>query len=240
MHFHAPVSIIIPVHNEQEILRVSVEDMLRRMDILLPGVHHIVCLCENGSEDETLLQAFRLQEEYPDRVVVLQSESADYGLAMRLGFINANGETLFLFDIDYYDLDFLVKARRMLQTCDIVIGSKTHNKSEDSRPWLRRVATWGFVRLLKLLFGLKAGDTHGIKGFRCGAIQDLVRRVRLTQDLFDTELIVRAERAGLVIRELPVHVTEKRPSHSNVMRRVPRVLRGLLWLRWVLWQETQG
>lgn len=240
MHSQVPVSIVIPVHNEHDILRASVEDILRRMDTLLPGVQHVIYLCENGSKDGTLPEALELQKEHPDRVVVLQSERADYGLAMRLGFINVTGETLFLFDIDYYDLDFLVKARRMLQTCDIVIGSKTHNKSEDSRPWLRRVVTWGFVRLLKLLFGLQAGDTHGIKGFRRGPTQDLVPRVRLTQDLFDTELIVRAERAGLVIRELPVHVTEKRPSHSNVMRRVPRVLRGLLWLRWVLWQEAQG
>ena len=238
MRYPTSVSIVIPAHNEQDILRASVTDIVHRMGALLPDVRHVVYLCENGSADGTLAQALQLQTEYPDHVSVLQSEHADYGLAMRMGFLHAAEEAVFLFDMDYYDLDFLMEARQMLQSCDIVIGSKTHLGSRDNRPWLRRMATWGFVLLLKLLFGLRAGDTHGIKGFRREPVQALIGQVRLNQDLLDTELIIWAERAGLRIRELPVHVAEKRPSRSNLMRRIPRVLRSLFWLRWTLWREA--
>jgi hypothetical protein len=67
-----------------------------------------------------------------------------------------------------------------------------------------------------------------------------LEQVQMTQDLFDTELIIRAEHAGLEIRELPVSVTEKRPARSYLIWRVPRVLWNLLRLRWILWQEERS
>ena len=58
------------------------------------------------------------------------------------------------------------------------------------------------------------------------------------QDLFDTELILRVERAGLGTAEIPVVVRELRPARSSFLSRVPRTLRGLCKLRWALWKET--
>ena len=52
-----------------------------------------------------------------------------------------------------------------------------------------------------------------------------------TVDLFDTELVVRAERAGYRITELPARVEELRDTKSSVIRRVPRTLRGVWAIR---------
>ena len=60
------------------------------------------------------------------------------------------------------------------------------------------------------------------RGLQCGA------------DLFDTELIIRAERAGFAVAEVPVVVRELRPSRTSILRRVPRTIGGLVRLRRVL------
>ena len=58
-----------------------------------------------------------------------------------------------------------------------------------------------------------------------------------TTDLFDTELIIRARREGVIVKALPVTVEEKRKPRSSIVRRIPRTIRGLLRLRLVLWKE---
>jgi hypothetical protein len=54
-----------------------------------------------------------------------------------------------------------------------------------------------------------------------------VEACRSSGDIFDTELILRAERAGLVVREVPVTVVERRPPRTPLVRRIPRSLIGL-------------
>ena len=60
------------------------------------------------------------------------------------------------------------------------------------------------------------------------------------QDLFDTELILRVERAGLRTAEIPVGVTELRPARTSIMKRVPRTLLGLVKLRIALFRDRHG
>ena len=53
------------------------------------------------------------------------------------------------------------------------------------------------------------------------AVAPIARRCRFGKDLFDTELILRAERAGLRTGEIPVTVVERRPARTSILRRVP-------------------
>jgi hypothetical protein len=68
-------------------------------------------------------------------------------------------------------------------------------------------------------------------------VAPIARRCRFDADLFDTELVIRAERAGLRVAELPVTVEERRPSRTSIAGRVVRSLVGLARLRIVLWRE---
>ena len=81
------------------------------------------------------------------------------------------------------------------------------------------------------MVGSRISDTHGIKAVRASTAHNLLPDVRLTKDLFDTELVLRAERAGYRIAEVPVVVEELRETRSSLLRRVPRTLRGLVTLR---------
>src|SRR5690606_41436294 len=68
-------------------------------------------------------------------------------------------------------------------------------------------------------------------------VDDLVGKVVSREDLFDTELVLRAERKGYRIVEVPVNVEETRPVRS-ILKRVPRTLRGLLRIRRILGAST--
>jgi hypothetical protein len=91
--------------------------------------------------------------------------------------------------------------------------------------------------VLRVGFGLGVSDTHGMKVLRRQPLVDLARACRFRTDLFDTELVLRAERAGLRAVEIPVAVEERRPSRSSIVSRIPRTLAGLVRLRVALWQE---
>jgi hypothetical protein len=95
--------------------------------------------------------------------------TADYGVALRHGALEATGDVIVNFDVDYYDLDFLKVAVDVLEGPDapaVVIGSKRAPGARDERPWPRRLITSAFSMVLRRGFGLNVSDTHGMKALR--------------------------------------------------------------------------
>src|SRR5437588_526542 len=122
---------------------------------------------------------------------------------------------------------------------EIVVGSKRQEGSVDNRSWPRKLVTLGFTTILHVGFGLSVSDTHGMKAMRKEAVRSLAEGCRFRTDLFDTELVIRAERVGLGVVDLPVEVTETRPSRTPIVKRAARSLVGLARMRWVLWREPR-
>jgi glycosyltransferase involved in cell wall biosynthesis len=228
------ISIVMPAYNEAAMLETSVRAVVDGMRALgRPFEVHVV---ENGSTDGTPAIAARLAEEI-DEVVTHSMRAADYGEALRTGLLEARGGIGVIFDVDYYDLGFLKQALELLDPADsptgpaIVVGSKRAPGARDDRSSLRRTATSVFSLILRRGFGLHVSDTHGMKVLNLLALRDAVKACRSGADLFDTELILRAEHSGLVTAEVPVAVSELRPSRTSIARRVPRTLVGLARLR---------
>jgi len=227
----------MPAFNESELLEGSVADVVDGGRAV--GASFEVIVVENGSRDGTAAIADHLAATIPE-VVVLHLADADYGAALRAGLLAARGDIVVNFDVDYYDLGFVVDAGARLAAGDrpaIVVGSKRAVGARDERTALRRLVTGVFTGILRYGFGLRVSDTHGMKAMRREAVEPLARSCHFGTDLFDTELILRAERAGLLTVELPVVVVERRPSRSPISRRVPRTVWGLLRLRVLLWRE---
>ena len=228
------ISIVMPAYNEAAMLDASVRAVVDGMRAL--GEPFEVHIVENGSTDGTPTVAARLAEQIPE-VVTHSMRAADYGEALRTGLLEATGGIGVIFDVDYYDLGFLKEALELLDRNEsptgpaIVVGSKRAPGSRDDRSTLRRAATSVFSTILRRGFGLHVSDTHGMKVLNLLALRDAVRACRSGADLFDTELIIRAEHSGLMTAEIPVTVSELRPSRTSIGRRVPRTLIGLARLR---------
>lgn len=228
-------SVVVPVHNEAEFVQTGMEGILAALHEV--GETFELIVVENGSSDTTADLARKAGAGEP--VSVLTLDRPDYGSAMREGFLRARGRWIVNFDIDYFSASFL---RNVLASshADVVIGSKRDPGSQDRRSFTRRLATRIFNLLLRLLFGSRVSDTHGMKAFRREVVDRIVPQVEARQDLFDTELVVRAERAGYRIVEVPVVVEELREARSSLAKRVPRTLVGLWRIRKRLRSEPDG
>jgi len=222
------ISVVIPVHNEADYLPGALADLFSELDTVPADV--TVLAAENGSTDTTADAVRRAMDDYP-RLDLLELDQPDYGAAMRAGFLRSRGDWVVNFDIDYFSGDFLRSVVGQPADVDIVLASKRAEGADDKRGWFRRFATWTFNQILR--YGLSSGvsDTHGMKALRGRVIADVAPQVRSTQDLFDTELIVRAERAGYRIVEVPAKVEEKRATNAGLVTRVPRTLRGIWSIR---------
>jgi len=227
----------MPAHDEEDWLATAVGDVAT--GLRSRGRPFEIVVVENGSTDGTARVAEGLAAEMPE-VRALSLPTADYGRALREGFLAAKGDVVGIFDVDYYDLDFLDRALAVAGREGgpaIVVASKRGAGAVDTRVWSRRLVTSVFALVLRTGFGLGVSDTHGMKVLRREPLVELARACRFGTDLFDTELVLRAERAGLEAVELPVTVQERRPSRSSIIRRIPRTLAGLVRLRVFLWRE---
>ncbi len=221
-------SIVIPVHNEASFVESALRQLHGDLGSLADACELIVV--ENGSTDDTATIAGAVLDELDGAATtLLRLPVGDYGAALRHGFKHAAGDWIVSFDIDYFDVPFLGTLTET--EADVVLASKRHTESADSRSPYRRTATVVFNRLLKAVVGSELSDTHGIKALRRRWVEDLIDDVIHDQDLFDTELVLRAERAGAVITEVPIDVVERREARSSLLTRVPRTIRGLFQLR---------
>jgi hypothetical protein len=226
-------SIVVPVYNEGTFIARALPALVKEMESL--DETYRILIVENGSSDDTARVAAAAGHGLP--VTVLSLTEADYGAAMRHGFLEGVGDWVVNFDIDYFSADFLRRVLS-LEGVDLVIASKRDPGSEDRRPFIRRIATKVFNLLLRIILDSHVSDTHGMKAFRQALVADVAPSVVSRQDLFDTELVVRAERAGYTIREVPVVVEEMRVARSSLVKRVPRTILGLLRIRRILKDES--
>lgn len=224
------VSVVIPVYNEEEILADSVADLQRGFAAIGLAAYEI-WLAENGSRDRTAALAAELAAADP-RVRTFSCASPNYGAALREGIERARGEFVVCEEIDLCDVGFHARALELLRAgaAELVIGSKAMRGAEDRRPLWRRAATRAYNGLLRVTLGFSGTDTHGLKAFKRSALVPVVRRCVVGHDVFASELVIRAEREGVRVREIPVALAEKRAPSVHLLRRVPRVLHNLVRL----------
>jgi glycosyltransferase involved in cell wall biosynthesis len=226
------ISIVIPVFNEASIVREAAEELCRKLDQL--SWDYELILAENGSSDGTLQILQELEKQLP-RVRHLHEAEPNYGRALKRGILEARGEQVICDEIDLCDVGFYQRALPLLeQGADLVVGSKAMKGANDGRPFIRRAATRAITLLLRMATGFRGTDTHGLKAFKRERLTEVARACVVERDLFASELVIRAQRMGREVREIPIALQEKRPPSTHLLRRVPRVLKGLIKLGWTI------
>lgn len=234
------VSIVIPIYNEEGILREAVTELVAGFDVLrhelrAPNLTFEVILAENGSRDRTVELANHLAEEMPE-VTAFSLGEPNYGKALRRGILDARGTYVICEEIDLCDRDFHHRSLEALihRDCDMVVGSKAMKGSSDERPLFRRFATRVINGMLRVALDFRGTDTHGLKAFRRDTLIPVVESCVIDRDLFSSEMVIRAGRANLHVLEIPIRLHEKRPPAINLVKRVPNVMRGLAKLTYVI------
>lgn len=231
------VTIVIPVYNEEGILSAALGDLFDRLErsAKLADLRFEVILSANGCVDRTATIAREWMARRPE-LRMIESDEPNYGVALREGIRAARGRYVVCDEIDLCDVDFHERALYRLREegYDLVIGSKRLERSFDRRPPLRRAATWAVNGMLWVATGYRGTDTHGLKAFVRDRMMPVVEACRVDRDMFASELVIRAQRMGLRLTEIPVEVIEKRAPSVHLLNRVPRVLRQLATLAWTI------
>ncbi len=234
------VSIVIPVYNEEGILREAVSELLDgletvRLALDAPELTFEVIIAENGSSDRTVELAEHLAAERPE-VRMFSLGEPNYGKALRRGIMEARGTWVICEEIDLCDADFHRRALIHLRhgDADMVVGSKAMKGASDHRPLFRRAATRVLNGMLRVALDFHGTDTHGLKAFRRATLLPIVESCVIDRDLFASELVIRAGREGVRVIEIPIRLDEKRPPAINLVKRVPNVLRGMAKLTYVI------
>jgi glycosyltransferase involved in cell wall biosynthesis len=227
------ISIVIPVYNEEAILRSAIVDLRDRLQPL--GWDYEIIVAENGSRDKTAELARALCDRYSE-LRSLSVGEPNYGKALREGIRAARGTYVLCDEIDLCDTDFHQAAIQELKNgqTDMVIGSKLIAGAMDERPMLRHVASIAYTSLLRGLLGFRGTDTHGLKAFRRSSLLPILDACQADKDVFASEFVIRAYRAEKRVLEIPIRVLEKRPPSINLFKRVPNVLTNLAKLTWAI------
>ena len=233
------VSIVIPVYNEEAILRDAITHLLHGVEALgeqlrAPALRFEVVIAENGSSDRTAELAHDLAREW-QHVRTLSLGEPNYGKALRRGILAARGTWVICDEIDLCDLDFYRRGLALLLRGEavMVVGSKAMRGASDRRPLFRRAATRVLNGMLRVAVDFRGTDTHGLKAFHRQSLIPIVEQCVIDRDLFASELVIRAGRVVRVV-EIPIQLNEKRPPAINLVKRVPNVLRGMATLTRVI------
>jgi glycosyltransferase involved in cell wall biosynthesis len=192
------VSVVIPCLNEA----ASIEECVAAASSALAagGYEGEVVVVDNGSTDGS----GELAEAAGARVI--HEARRGYGNAYLAGFAAARGKYLVMFDADMtYDAAELPRfVESLVDGADMVIGDRMRGIQPGAMPWLhRRVGNPALTGLLNRLFGTTVNDAHcGMRAVRRDLLGDL--NLRSGGMEFASEMVIRAAKAGVEIRELPI------------------------------------
>jgi dolichol-phosphate mannosyltransferase len=139
------LSLVIPVFNEQEVLK----DSFARMDAAMQstGYAYEIIYVNDGSRDQTLDQLRGLAKDHPQVKVLSFSRNFGHQLAVTCGMDAAKGDALIIIDVDLQDPPELIPEMvRMWEAgADIVYGKRMKRKGET---FFKKLTASMYYRLL--------------------------------------------------------------------------------------------
>ena len=202
------ISLIMPAYELEDRIAEAIEKVEKTVSALTDKYEIIVV--DDGSKDGTYLRMLQYAKK-PRIRVYRHPVNLGKGAAIKTGAMNATMEyTVFLdadMDIDPKGLRSLVEA---LRSNDLVVCSKRHPGSVYRAPFVRKFLSVSFNTLVKLMIGIRLGDTQtGFKAFRTEALRRIMRAVVVKKYAFDVEVLALANMLNMRIVEAPVHIEQK-------------------------------
>jgi glycosyltransferase involved in cell wall biosynthesis len=221
------LSVVVPAFNLADTIGDNVRTIRRRVEDALGEPIELIVVSDGSSDHSEQ----RVVESDPELARVIHYDrNLGKGYAVRTGVLAARGTFVSFVDADL-DLDPAALAGYLRlaesESLDVVIGSKRHPDSQVHYPRSRRVGSWLYQQLVRVLFQLDVRDTQvGLKLFRREVAQEVMPLLLVKQFAFDLEFLAVANALGFRrIREQAVTL-DYRFTGSGV--RSPAVLLALV------------
>lgn len=185
--------------------------------------------------DKTFEEAKKLTKKYPRITVFGYPTNKGKGYAVRYGMAHSKGQIIAFIDggmdLNPNGLSMLLEHFEWYDA-DIIVGSKRHPASKLNYPWQRRILSFGYQQLVRVLFGLKIRDTQvGMKFFKRKVLEDILPRLLVKQFAFDIEILAVANYLGYRrIYEAPIEMQLEFGGNSIVTNKKMLInLWKMLW-----------
>jgi glycosyltransferase involved in cell wall biosynthesis len=230
------LDILIPAHNEAQILAESLRRLLVVAEQL--SVTWKITVLDSASTDETATIAEVVAKTNP-RVQCLRVPVLGKGAALRAGILASVADIICYMDADLSaDIAALpgFLERLLHQHIDMVIGSRLLRPAQVRRQWTRTATSRLFNMATRTFLGVSVHDSQcGFKIFFRAPLLPLVRQITEEGWFFDTELLVYAQHAGVRLEERPLAWEEQlfagRKSKLHLFSDAWRVLPMIVRLR---------
>ena len=223
------IDIVVPVLNEEKILQKSITTLDEYVAKHLPYRYQIT-IADNGSQDKTLEIAKNLAEKHQSVRVVSLAERGR-GRALKQVWQNNSADILTYMDVDLSTSldDFLPMIQPLVAgEAGMAISSRLTKGSKTKRGLKREFISRCYNNIIKWTSGTKFSDAQcGFKAIHRDVAAKFLPKIKDNEWFFDTELLIKTERAGVPIYEQPVTWIEDTDSRVKIVKTAVDDLKGL-------------
>ncbi|HOE26515.1 MAG: glycosyltransferase family 2 protein [Candidatus Aureabacteria bacterium] len=217
-----PVSALLLVHNEAEVIEEVVRDIHREVLAKLPGSELVIA--EDGSTDGTKEILARIVPGLPGARLVQGTERKGYTRAYKDALRACRNDLIFFSDSSgKHDAADFWRLAALIGEVDMVIGCKADRRDPFYRVAMSRV----FNLLVSRYFGHRFRDINsGFRLMRREAIAPVLEEEWRMKHLINFEFTLRALGHGARIAEVPVRHSRRKhgPSRGLPLKKIPEAI----------------
>ena len=222
---HEKLCVLVPCLNEEELVRRTVEEVLRHANTISIPVE--VVMIDDGSTDGTRAVMQELVEEDDRCRLNVHDQKRGHGRCVTEAYETIDDDTwvtVFPGDSEFVfaeSIDNLLAARH---GHDVVLG---YLYNPVVRKLSRRIASTGFLKLTKTIYGFRWRSLNGMKLYRAGAFKGI--EVKSGGHAYVAERLAKAQlrRPDLRITEAPF-ISRGRAIGDSLAIKPQSVLRAVL------------
>jgi dolichyl-phosphate beta-glucosyltransferase len=212
----------MPAHDEAASIDAALDDLRDQPWVVRYGSALQVLVVDDGSADDTAARARACADRFAAVQVLQLPVNRGKGEALRAGLDRATGEAVAFVDADgTFDMGcFEGFLDALAAGADVVVGDRRASRSEyavaaAAKRYVaaRRLAGRGFNAVTRISTGLDVADSQcGLKLFTAAAARHCFDRVVVGRYVFDVELLIAAQQAGMDVASVPVRLRYPQPG----------------------------
>lgn len=212
-NFKYPVSLLMPVFNEEDVIEKNIVEWINEVIIHLPSGSELVI--DNASTDGTSEILENLRKKYDFIKIIRSKRDGFFNASIRL-YENAKCDVIFFTDSDgqYVPAEFW-KVACLIENYDLINGVKKNRQDPLYRVRISDI----FNRLVRILFNIHANDINSaFKLMKRDVLNSALKDIQYLKKLPNTELYIRAKKLNFLVTDVMV---EHRKRLNGVSRTLP-------------------